>query len=44
MGATYDPGGDDYLVGLLLLCATAVAALLVTAFGLRERPVTSIDV
>lgn len=23
MGATYDPGGRDYLLGLLLLCATA---------------------
>jgi NNP family nitrate/nitrite transporter-like MFS transporter len=37
MGATYDEGGNDYLVGLLLLCATAIVALLFTAFRLRDK-------
>jgi len=38
MGATYDPGGSDYLVGLILLAATATGALLFTFFKLRDDP------
>jgi MFS transporter, NNP family, nitrate/nitrite transporter len=38
MGVTYDPGGSDYLVGLLLLCATASVALGFTAARLRRDP------
>lgn len=37
MGATYDPVGNDYTVGLLLLAACALVALLYTALGLKAR-------
>ena len=37
MGATYDEADHSYTVGLTLLCATAVVALLFTAFGIRRR-------
>ncbi len=37
MGATYDPVGNDYTVGLLLLVATALAALAYTALRLHAR-------
>lgn len=37
MGATYDPVHNDYTVGLLLLVATALAALGYTALRLRAR-------
>jgi MFS transporter, NNP family, nitrate/nitrite transporter len=36
MGATYDEAGNDYTVGLSLLCVTAVVAFLFVWFGLRE--------
>jgi MFS transporter, NNP family, nitrate/nitrite transporter len=32
MGITYDEAGNDYTVGLVLLCVTAIAALLFTLF------------
>ena len=32
MGITYDEAGNDYTVGLVLLCLTAIAALLFTLF------------
>ena len=35
MGATYDPAGNDYTVGLLLLVATAVVAFAYTAVRLN---------
>ncbi|MET0740226.1 MAG: MFS transporter [Candidatus Nanopelagicales bacterium] len=38
MGATYDEAGNDYTVGLVLLCVTALAAFAYTAFALgREK-------
>jgi NNP family nitrate/nitrite transporter-like MFS transporter len=37
MGATYDEADHSYTVGLLLLCATAVVAMLFTLFGIRRR-------
>ncbi|ANE81441.1 MFS transporter [Mycobacterium adipatum] len=37
MGATYDPVGNDYTIGLLLLVATAVIALVFTAVRLHTR-------
>lgn len=37
MGATYDPVDNDYTVGLLLLVATAVIALIFTATKLHAR-------
>ena len=37
MGATYDEADHSYTVGLTLRCATAVVALLFTAFGIRRR-------
>ena len=40
MGATYDEADHGYTVGLILLCVTAVVALLFTAFGIRKRPTT----
>ena len=36
MGATYDPGGSDYLIGLILLSVTALLALLFTIFRLSS--------
>lgn len=38
MGATYNEADHSYTVGLILLCVTAVVALLFTAFGIRRRP------
>ncbi|WP_370616807.1 MFS transporter [Mumia sp. Pv 4-285] len=38
MGATYNEQDQTYTIGLILLCATAVAAFLFTLIGLRERP------
>ena len=38
MGATYNEADHSYTVGLILLCVTAVVALLFTAFGIRKRP------
>jgi len=40
MGATYNEADHSYTVGLILLCVTAVVALLFTAFGIRKRPNT----
>ena len=40
MGATYNEADHSYTVGLILLCVTAVVALLFTAFGIRKRPTT----
>jgi len=40
MGATYDEADHSYTIGLMLLCATAVVALLFTLLGIRKRPVT----
>jgi NNP family nitrate/nitrite transporter-like MFS transporter len=37
MGATYNEADHSYTVGLVLLCVTAVVALLFTAFGIRKR-------
>ncbi|MGW5922247.1 nitrate/nitrite transporter [Nocardia fluminea] len=37
MGATYDPTDNDYTVGLVLLVATAVIALIFTATKLHAR-------
>ncbi|MGB0099470.1 MAG: MFS transporter [Nocardioides sp.] len=37
MGATYNEADHSYTIGLLLLSATAVAALLYTLFGVRKR-------
>jgi NNP family nitrate/nitrite transporter-like MFS transporter len=37
MGATYSEADHSYTVGLVLLCVTAVVALLFTAFGIRKR-------
>ncbi len=37
MGATYDAVGNDYTVGLMLLVATALVALLYTAIRLRPH-------
>ena len=37
MGATYDEQDHSYTIGLLLLCATAVVALVYTIFGVRKR-------
>lgn len=37
MGATYDEVDHSYTTGLVLLCITAVAALLFTLFGIRRR-------
>ena len=34
---TYDPVGNDYTIGLLLLVATAVIALVFTAVRLHTR-------
>ena len=36
MGATYDPGGTDYTIGLILLSITASIALLFTIFKLSS--------
>ena len=44
MGATYDPVGNDYTVGLLLLVAAALIALVYTAVWLKARePAASRD-
>jgi MFS transporter, NNP family, nitrate/nitrite transporter len=40
MGATYNEAGHSYTVGLILLCVTAVVAVLFTAFGIRKRATT----
>lgn len=37
MGATYDEADHSYTIGLMLLCATAVCALLYTLFGIRRK-------
>ena len=37
MGATYDPVGNNYTVGLLLLVATALVALGYTVFRLHAH-------
>ena len=37
MGATYDEEDHSYTIGLALLCATAVVALVYTLFGVRRR-------
>ncbi len=37
MGATYDEADHSYTIGLMLLCVTAVVALLFTLFGMRKR-------
>jgi NNP family nitrate/nitrite transporter-like MFS transporter len=38
MGATYDAADNDYTVGLTLLVATCVVALIYTAWRLHVRP------
>jgi MFS transporter, NNP family, nitrate/nitrite transporter len=40
MGATYNEADHSYTVGLILLCVTAVVAVLFTAFGIRKRATT----
>ena len=40
MGATYDEEDHSYTIGLLLLCATAIVALVYTLFGIRKRVAT----
>ena len=40
MGATYDEADHSYTIGLILLCVTAVVALLFTPFGIRKRATT----
>ena len=40
LGATYDSVGNDYTVGLALLCATCLLALLYTAWKLPGRAAT----
>jgi MFS transporter, NNP family, nitrate/nitrite transporter len=37
MGATYDEADHSYTIGLMLLCITAIVALLYTLFGIRKR-------
>ena len=37
MGATYNEAANNYTIGLLLLAATALAALLYTAFALHAH-------
>lgn len=37
MGATYNEADHSYTIGLMLLCATAVVALLFTLFGIKKR-------
>jgi NNP family nitrate/nitrite transporter-like MFS transporter len=37
MGATYDEDDHSYTIGLMLLCATAIVALVYTLFGIRKR-------
>lgn len=37
MGATYDEVGHSYTVGLVLLCAVALGALVYTVFGVHKR-------
>jgi MFS transporter, NNP family, nitrate/nitrite transporter len=39
MGATYNEAGNDYTIGLLLLCATALVALTFTLLRLHREPV-----
>jgi MFS transporter, NNP family, nitrate/nitrite transporter len=41
MGATYDPVGNNYTIGLLLLVATALVALGYTAFRLHAHEPTT---
>jgi MFS transporter, NNP family, nitrate/nitrite transporter len=36
MGATYNEADHSYTIGLLLLCVTAIGALLFTLFGIRK--------
>jgi NNP family nitrate/nitrite transporter-like MFS transporter len=40
MGATYDEDAHSYTIGLMLLCATAIVALVYTLFGIRKRAAT----
>jgi MFS transporter, NNP family, nitrate/nitrite transporter len=40
MGATYDEENHSYTIGLLLLCATALVALLYTLLGMKQPPTT----
>lgn len=37
MGATYNEEDHSYTIGLMLLCLTAIGALLFTLFGIRKR-------
>ncbi|CAH0326462.1 hypothetical protein SRABI128_05353 [Microbacterium sp. Bi128] len=37
MGATYDAAAHSYAIGLLLLVATALAALIFTIFAMHGR-------
>ena len=37
MGATYNEADHSYTIGLVLLCVTAVCALLFTLFGIRRK-------
>ncbi len=37
MGATYNEEDHSYTIGLMLLCLTAIGALLFTLFGIRRR-------
>lgn len=38
MGATYNEEDHSYTIGLVLLCITAVGALLFTLFGIKRKP------
>ena len=37
MGATYDEADHSYTIGLMLLCATALVALVYTLLGIKKR-------
>lgn len=37
MGATYNEADHSYTIGLMLLCVTAVVALLYTLFGIKKK-------
>src|SRR6478609_1325447 len=41
MGATYNEADHSYTIGLVLLCATAILALLYTLLGIKRKPAAS---
>ena len=44
MGATYDEADHSYTIGLMLLCVTAIGALLFTLFGIKRKAPATQDV